>query len=55
MINIKDVWRIIQLHLQFYLNLGFTQILMTLELGLYHTLALAGHLNRFPKNQKQIP
>ena len=32
-----DVSRILQLHLQFHLNLGFAQLLMTLELGLYHT------------------
>ena len=36
------------------LNLGFTQLLMTLELELYHTPSLAAHHNRFPQNQVQI-
>ena len=53
MSNITDVWRIIQLHLQFYLNLGFTQLFITLELALYYTPTLAAHLNRFPQNQMQ--
>ena len=35
--------------------LSFTQLILTLELGLYHTPTLAAHLYRFPQNQIQIP
>ena len=55
MLSITHVWRITQLHLEFYLNLHFTQLPMTLELELYHTHTLAAHLNRFPQNHLQIP
>ena len=50
-LNVTYVLRIVQLHLQFYLNIDFAQLFMALELGLYHATTLAMHHNRLPRTK----